>query len=105
MGNVGTGFNQATLNELHQQLLKNKRRPNPFTTKLPGASQAHWVQPNLVGEVAFTEWTNDEYLRHPGFKGLRSDKIASEVMHEQVTSSKEVKIAKTVAKKQKRNLC
>jgi ATP-dependent DNA ligase len=42
----------------------------------------HWVAPRLVAEIAFTEWTGDDKLRHPRFVGLRSDKRAAEVVKE-----------------------
>ena len=48
-------------------------------------SHAHWVRPTLVGEVAFTEWTGDGRLRHPSFKGLRTDKAATQVRRETAT--------------------
>lgn len=84
-GNVGTGFNAVTLNEIYQELLKNKHKSNPFISKPPGFSRVHWVLPNLVGEVEFSEWTKEGHLRHPRFKGLRLDKIAEEVVREQET--------------------
>jgi ATP-dependent DNA ligase len=42
----------------------------------------HWVRPNLVAQVAFTEWTRDGKLRHPRYTGLRTDKNADEVVRE-----------------------
>src|SRR5207237_1053926 len=48
----------------------------------PGVTRAHWVRPELVAEVAFTEWTSDGRLRHPSFQGLRQDKKAREVVRE-----------------------
>jgi bifunctional non-homologous end joining protein LigD len=89
-GNVGTGFSETSLKELHKLLLKNTATSNPFNAKPPGYSQTHWVEPILVGEVEFTEWTKDGHLRHPSFKGLRMDKKASEVRKEQETPLKKV---------------
>lgn len=97
VGNVGSGFNQATLTELHQQLVPSD--VNPFAIKPAGAAQAHWVQPNLVAEVEFTEWTNDGHLRHPSFKGLRYDKKATEVVREQETLLVELKTETMLAKR------
>jgi len=49
--------------------------------KLP-RSGVHWVKPRLVGEVGFSEWTDDGMLRHPRFQGLRRDKSPAEVVRE-----------------------
>jgi bifunctional non-homologous end joining protein LigD len=72
-GRVGTGFTQATLADLGKRLRRLARRTSPFSPEgpRPGARAAHWVEPVLVGEVAFTEWTRDGLLRHPDFEGLR----------------------------------
>jgi bifunctional non-homologous end joining protein LigD len=89
-GNVGTGFNQKTLNEVYGQLVPLKRDSNPFNTKPPDFARIHWVHPKLVAEIEFTEWTKDGHLRHPSFKGLRRDKKASEVVHEQEIPIEEI---------------
>ena len=47
------------------------------------AKGAHWVKPDLVAEIAFTEWSDDGALRHPSFQGLRADKKATEVVREE----------------------
>ncbi|MBA3535416.1 MAG: DNA ligase D [Tatlockia sp.] len=82
-GNVGTGFSEKILTDIFKQLQKFTIQSNPFTTKPPGYTQAKWVEPKLVCEVEFTEWTKDNHLRHPSFKGLRLDKKASEVIFEE----------------------
>ncbi len=80
-GKVGTGFSQATLGQLLARLepLQLKRAPvkNP-----PPGSGIHWVRPEMVVEVEFTEWTRDGRLRHPSFVGERADKAAREVVRE-----------------------
>ena len=81
-GNVGTGFTQNSLNEIHSQLKKNIIAKNPFNIKPPGVTTAKWVKPVLVGEVEFSEWTSEGMLRHPSFKGLRSDKPANKITRE-----------------------
>ncbi|KTD10622.1 DNA ligase D [Legionella gratiana] len=81
-GNVGTGFNTQSLNEINQLLSQNKAKTNPFTSNPPGSTQAHWLKPLLVCEVEFTQWTKDGLLRHPSFKGMRLDKKAIEVVRE-----------------------
>jgi bifunctional non-homologous end joining protein LigD len=57
---------------------------SPLGDDVPRADArgAHWVRPELVGEVRFTEWTRDGRLRHPAWRGLRPDKNAAEVVRE-----------------------
>jgi bifunctional non-homologous end joining protein LigD len=75
-GHVGTGFTETMLTDLARRLAPLRRGTSPFTTPVPAryARGAHWVEPRLVGEVAFTEWTSDQVLRHPSWRGLRYDK-------------------------------
>ncbi len=81
-GKVGTGFNQRTLDSLHAALTALERdRPAFDRGDLP-RSGVHWVEPRLVGQVGFSEWTNDGQLRHPRFQGLRDDKDPAEVVRE-----------------------
>jgi len=81
-GKVGTGFDEKTLHAMHDTLVSIERNTPPFERgKLPH-SRVHWVEPLLVGQVAFTEWTADGQLRHPRFQGLRRDKDPSEVVRE-----------------------
>jgi bifunctional non-homologous end joining protein LigD len=83
-GKVGTGFTTATLEQLRRRLDRLERREPPFSNPPRGAEArgVHWVEPKLVAEVAFTEWTRDGHLRHPTFKGLREDKDPREVVRE-----------------------
>ena len=82
-GKVGTGFTSKTLQDLQRRLEALVRPASPFgKARIPGVTRAHWVEPRLVGEVAFTEWTTDGRLRHPSFQGLREDKKASDVVRE-----------------------
>ena len=82
-GKVGTGFDTRTLQSLHSVLARLERRSAPFTKgHLPSPRGVHWVTPKLVGQVGFTEWTDDGELRHPRFQGLRDDKEAREVVRE-----------------------
>ncbi|WP_063010720.1 non-homologous end-joining DNA ligase [Nocardia kruczakiae] len=76
IGNVGTGFTQAMLDDL-QNKLRPLRRRTP-TVAAP-VKDAIWVEPELVGEVSFTERTGDGRLRHPSWRGLRPDKTPDEV--------------------------
>jgi bifunctional non-homologous end joining protein LigD len=83
-GGVGTGFTQRALDDLLASLRPLERPASPFVDRLPAAEvrDVHWVEPRLVGEVAFTEWTSDGRLRHPSWRGLRPDKAARDVVRE-----------------------
>jgi bifunctional non-homologous end joining protein LigD len=80
-GKVGTGFTHATLTDLGARLAKLERPDSPFGDRV---REAHvtWVEPELVAQVAFSEWTRDGRLRHPRFLGLRDDKAPREVVRE-----------------------
>jgi bifunctional non-homologous end joining protein LigD len=98
-GKVGTGFNGASLKALYQQMRKLSQTACPFTN-LPERKQGrwqqnitpremslcHWVKPQLVCQVRYTEWTNEGKLRHPVFAGLREDKPAREVGRERAVA-------------------
>lgn len=83
-GHVGTGFTDQMLRDLAGDLAPLSRTSSPFATELPAAHRrdARWVEPRLVGEVAFTEWTRENRLRHPTWRGLRPDKSPSDVVRE-----------------------
>jgi bifunctional non-homologous end joining protein LigD len=84
VGNVGTGFTEAILRDLAARLGPLERADSPFDTTVPNvvARAAHWTGPELVGEVAFAEWTCDGHLRHPSWRGLREDKEPEQVTRE-----------------------
>ncbi len=71
---VGTGFDQAALERLWKQLQPLSRPSSPFEVGSPSGRGHHWVEPRLVCEVRFTDWTRDGGIRHPAFFGLRADK-------------------------------
>jgi bifunctional non-homologous end joining protein LigD len=83
-GKVGTGFTNAQARALRARLEGLEARACPFTPPPAGwlGQNAHWVEPALVCEVAFTEWTSDGKIRHPSFQGLREDKRAADVVRE-----------------------
>ena len=85
-GNVGTGFNSREIDKLLDKLRPLKRDTSPFreVPKMPKVrkSDVIWVEPKLVCEVEFAEWTHDGRLRAPSYKGLREDKAAEEVRRE-----------------------
>jgi bifunctional non-homologous end joining protein LigD len=80
-GKVGSGFTHATLRDLGARLAELRRDDPPFADA-PRIRAATWVQPRLVAQIGFTEWTGDGRLRHPRFLGLRDDKAAEEVVRE-----------------------
>jgi len=80
-GKVGTGFTRATLRDLAQQLGKLERSDSPFADAIR-ERDITWVEPRLVAQIGFSEWTRDGRLRHPRFLGLRDDKAAKEVVRE-----------------------
>jgi bifunctional non-homologous end joining protein LigD len=83
-GKVGTGFSQKSAIDLRRQLEAIAQKDSPFDPppERSIARAAHWVKPQLVCEVEFTEWTSDGRIRHPVFKGLRADKTPKEVKRE-----------------------
>jgi bifunctional non-homologous end joining protein LigD len=85
-GNVGTGFNSREIDKLLDKLRPLKRATPPFreVPKMPKVrkSDVIWVEPELVCEVEFAEWTHDGRLRAPAYKGLREDKPAEDVRRE-----------------------
>ena len=82
-GKVGTGFTHATLKELAGQLAPLARDSSPFAPEKGIPRDASWVEPELVAQIGFMEWTGDGRLRHPSFLGLRIDKAAREVTREE----------------------
>src|SRR5262249_312414 len=87
VGNVGTGFNDAEIRRLLEQLKPLRRETNPFQTlpKMPRVRKDEivWAEPQLVAEVEFAEFTHDGRLRAPSYQGLREDKAPEEVVREE----------------------
>jgi bifunctional non-homologous end joining protein LigD len=84
-GGVGTGFDEQELSILAAMLEPLARDATPFTGRQPPKG-AHFVEPTLVCEVEFAEWTRAGTLRQPSFKGLREGREAAEVVRERVGS-------------------
>ena len=80
-GRVGTGFTDRELERLGAELGARARKTSPFVGTQP-PREARFVEPELVAEIEFREWTNAGSLRHPSYKGLRNDKDAREVVRE-----------------------
>jgi DNA ligase D-like protein (predicted ligase)/DNA ligase D-like protein (predicted polymerase)/DNA ligase D-like protein (predicted 3'-phosphoesterase) len=84
VGRVGTGFTERDLANLKKTLAPLHTDESPFDTRLPtrDAKGVTFVEPTLVGEVRYSEWTPDDRLRQPSWRGLRPDKKPSEVVRE-----------------------
>lgn len=80
-GKVGTGYDHDTLERVGELLDQRERDTSPFADDV-AADGVHWVTPDLVAQIGFTEWTHDGRLRHPRFLGLRDDKDAGQVVRE-----------------------
>lgn len=81
-GKVGTGFTEKELDRLQALLAPDRRATSPFAGTKQPQRDAVFVEPKHVAEIAFTEWTHDDTLRHPSYKGLREDKPPREVTRE-----------------------
>jgi bifunctional non-homologous end joining protein LigD len=82
IGHSGAGFTDAELGHVWKRLRAIETRASPFATTPKTNERPHWVQPKLVAEVKFTEWTVDHKLRHPTYIGMRDDIPASSVRRE-----------------------
>jgi bifunctional non-homologous end joining protein LigD len=87
---VGSGFDGTMQDRLWEQLQPLRRSESPFGASGPAGRGNHWVEPRLVCEVRFTEWTSDGGLRHPIFIGLRTDRKPEEVRREGESEPAEV---------------
>lgn len=90
VGHAGTGFDTKTLQSLTAQLKNLERKTSPFVNKVEANTKPHFVEPKLVANIRFTEWTRDGYLRQPAFLGLRLDKDPKEVVRERPVDTDEV---------------
>ncbi|AMW83505.1 ATP-dependent DNA ligase clustered with Ku protein, LigD [Pseudomonas yamanorum] len=92
-GRVGTGFDQAALKKISEQLKALERDASPLAKPLTSAQArgVHWVEPQLVSEVQFAEWTREGVVRQAAFVGLRTDKPAEQIVHEQPRAAKSMK--------------
>ena len=81
-GRAGTGFKEKDLTMLMKELKARERDSSPFTPPPAPPRQALFVEPELVAEVEFTEWTREGIMRQPAYKGLRDDKPAESVVRE-----------------------
>jgi bifunctional non-homologous end joining protein LigD len=86
-GHTGTGFDQKELARLWKLLKPRETKASPFSEKIKTNETEHWVRPDLVAQIRFTEWTTDGKLRHPVYLGLRDDKGAADVVRENAAGS------------------
>jgi len=97
VGNVGTGFTAEEIEKLLAKLRPLERKEPPFrkVPKMPKVRKGDvtWVEPKLVAEVEFAEWTHDGHLRAPSYQGLRDDKSADDVIRERPIEE-EIRIGK-----------
>lgn len=89
-GNVGSGFNHATLTSIAEQLEALRTDTSPFPPRAVPGRAHHWVKPVLVAEVSFSDWTSGGAVRHPVFQGLRKDKPARNITREQALAVEDV---------------
>ncbi len=101
-GNVGSGFTDAELERLRQRLDRLRRPTSPFADppRMPRvrAPDVQWVEPELVAQIEFAEWTSEGRLRAPVYLGLRDDKTAEEVRREHVPLEPEIRRGRRVLK-------
>jgi bifunctional non-homologous end joining protein LigD len=101
VGNCGTGFNEREIERLLERLRPLERATTPFAVapKMPKVRKGDvvWVEPELVCEVEFVEWTHDGHLRAPAYKGLRDDKEPEDVRREEPIAN-EVRSGRRVLK-------
>ncbi|MNC09671.1 putative ATP-dependent DNA ligase YkoU [compost metagenome] len=102
-GKVGTGFNEATLRSLHEQLKPLQVKKPPVVNPPDGAEarDVHWLKPKLLAQVAFAEMTRDGSVRHAVFHGLRNDKPAHDITEERANTVKTSTAKKTAATQKK----
>jgi bifunctional non-homologous end joining protein LigD len=91
-GNVGSGFNAESLRDVTAKLKALDTDASPFPPRSVPGRKHHWVKPELIAEVSFSEWTNTGSVRHPVFQGLRTDKPAAGITRELPTPVKEVEM-------------
>jgi bifunctional non-homologous end joining protein LigD len=85
-GSVGTGFDQAELDRVAALLAERAIDKSPFADAFKTMTRSHWVKPDLIAELRFTEWTSDGVLRQPVYLGMRTDKKARSVRREDKTA-------------------
>ena len=93
-GKVGTGFTESSLKTLYNLAKKNITEKNPFNIKPPGYKSAVWLKPVLVCEVEFSEWTDENILRHPSFKVYAPISLQKKLLKKNLHISRILEIGK-----------
>ena len=101
-GHTGGGFSRQGLGDMYRRLKPLERKNSPFSETPKTNEKAHWVDPKIVVEVKFSEWTADRRLRQPIFLGVRDDKGAKEVEVEKTSVQKKVRKRASIAKSEER---
>lgn len=98
-GRVGTGFNSALISKLYKELKSSETDQPAFSNPPKGydARGVHWLDPKLVCEVKFAEWTADGIIRHASFVGMRNDKPAQQISREQAVSINAIEVKENAA--------
>lgn len=91
VGHSGGGIPDEQRRELQERLSKLERKTSPFIKEPKPNAPVHWVEPKLICEMSFTEWTSEGYMRHPVFEGMRVDKKPTEVHQEKAKTVKKSK--------------
>lgn len=102
VGHTGGGFTRQSLNDMYKRLKPLERKTSPFEEIPKTNEKAHWVKPEVVVEVKFSEWTADRRLRQPIFIGVRDDKAAKDVEIEAPSVQRKAVRVDTIAKHQAR---
>ncbi|WP_316818611.1 DNA ligase D [Pedobacter nyackensis] len=97
IGNCGTGYSEDSLQSIYKQMQPLIRKNKPVQEAIPKEKSFIWLKPSLVCEVSYSEWTADQHLRHPVFKGLRVDKTQEQVVIEVVDKLESLKQKKNMA--------
>ena len=103
VGHTGGGFTRQGLEEMYRRLKPLERKTSPFEEAPKTNEKAHWVTPEVVVEVKFSEWTADRRLRQPIFLGMRDDKDPKEVGLEATSLQRESARDETITKRQARH--
>src|SRR4051812_29678743 len=98
VGHTGGGFGRESLAEMYRKIHPLERKTSPFAETPKTNEKAHWVEPKVVVEVKFSEWTADRRLRQPIFLGVRDDKDAREVDVESTSVQRKFGRADSIAK-------
>ena len=101
VGHTGGGFTRQGLEEMYRRLKPLERKTSPFEETPKTNEKAHWVKPEVVVEVKFSEWTADRRLRQPIFLGVRDDKNSKEVGLEATSVQRKSARDGTIAKPRK----